>query len=915
MIGLKGFTFPSPLNRLTLDNVTIGEIESNATSALRIAHLTVSNSNISTIRSSAFSEFTHLDTFQMTDCRIENISSSAIMSATSNFTMQACHVGRMMTSALNMPAARVVLRENRIARLASGSLHLREWNDLLVENNTLEHVEWHAFYNIGESKVPISAGAHGEHDAAAARAVTVRFVVRQNQIVEADQGAFIFSPQAHQLQLEDNYFRRYCSCTLSTWTADLTQTSQRTETTSQTTSPDDQKPAEALWLGSSLLNTSYCWMAKDEAECLSMPEGYYYMANYTCPRRHETVECTNRFKARGGVYARQPGGSELPQSGADIVKNDNGDAKPIGFITSKQDIVLVIILAVVATIVLLSIFVGFGLSRRRSKSRQGDVAKGKSSSGDERITCSPLLPPGSEKSNIHLGSGVVSSGSISRLSVKEYRNYLDELGPIYSEPSDPPFISGSNPHQQPQQQQQPTSSLLVPPEIPAMPVEWTTKGRDAEGAKMTIDRGTQTFNSEEEKLPSLAQEFTDDVFAALKDTLDVSATYSEVKDNLIQIRNSETGADKKDAKDDDQDNNVVDYREIYDVIRVIDSSNNRPSTSSNKSEHIYCRPWNARDSASSESPQREAAFFGAPAVELATAEPTAVITDPVGIAASPASPAKERAPDSEAANENGKQPFYIRGSLPKWPPPAKSEVKSPVFANRNRSLSANNPPASPTKIGSLPPTNNGAGTGSGSPCKTKDAKGGGRSSTVTRPVNLNRMPSASRQGGSFAKRDDGGKTDGCKATRNGSTSFLSPTRSLGKETSQSTVSQVEPATEAACAAADGTTEMVNASNVPSGLSHPETTPAPSSNVVQLQQPIEDEYSEPRDRADSEYSEVSAAPFSFSFRRPLLQRPSQSVAIPPVKPARIASPTAVCDDYANPQDMADPTTIYAELPSN
>jgi hypothetical protein len=59
---LKSFTFTSPLDHLVFENVTIsGQIHANATSALRIVRLSISDSRIGWIEAGAFSEFTHLD--------------------------------------------------------------------------------------------------------------------------------------------------------------------------------------------------------------------------------------------------------------------------------------------------------------------------------------------------------------------------------------------------------------------------------------------------------------------------------------------------------------------------------------------------------------------------------------------------------------------------------------------------------------------------------------------------------------------------------------------------------------------------------------------------------------------------------------------------------------------------------------
>ena len=853
--------------------MTIDDIESNATSALRIVHLSIEESTIGHIHPSAFSELTHLDTFQVIDSRIQLIGSSAISSATSHFTVRRCRIERMAEDALNMPVARVVLDDNVIANLGSGSLHLREWNDLLIENNTLEKVERHAFYNIGEPKV-----------------ADVRFVFRRNKVIVSDVGAFIFSAQAHKLQLEDNYFRHDCNCQLSTWAADLTQVNERLETTSQSTPINERTASAALWLGPALFNSSFCWLSKSEATCNNIQQGFYHMNNYTwsmCPRRREIVQCMERFAPQ----IRVPLSSASP--GFNVSDHRDGFMRPIGF-SSKQDLIMVIVLAVVVAVVLISIFIGLALAKRRSKSRQdGVVSKGDlhPADRDERITCSPLLP--TEHHEKHLGSGVVSSGSISRLSVKDYRTYLDELGPIYSEPTDPPL--GSTPSAA-----HTTVVDSIPPEIPAFPIQWTTKSLDSTGsgerAKMTIDRGTQTLNQDPIR-PSLAQEFTDDVFAALKDTLEVSPTYCQVKDSIVsQVKTKETGASASSA-DAKGEVNVLDARDLYDVIQVVDSKPTRPSTSSAASEHIYCKPWDARDSVLSKSPSssgsadKESKFFPANTQADAseqTGDPATCSADSDRPKTASPSTVKDRSSSSGSSDGERKsdghspsrqQPFYIRGSLPKWPPPAKESGKS---STRIRTSPAHPPLASPTRFNSLTPTPGGPVS------PTKDTRPPWRIAATTKPATnpTNRAP------GRAASFNRGQST---------SNNSFSPTRfgARADRTESAKTPELQPSPEAV--QPETKTEAavkLSVTSSPSGAQH-----------------SEGEYSNPRDHADGQYSEVTSQPFSFSFRRPLFQQRATSPVAetaPPSKPSRVASPV-MCSDYADPRDQTD--NLYAVLPSN
>lgn len=674
---MKSFTFPSPLDRLLVDNVTVtGQIQSNATSALRIVQLSIQGSRIGSIAAGAFSEFTHLDSLEIRSTSVGEIDERAFSSAASSFIMEFCEIGRMSRSALSMPVARVTLHSNHIDVLATGALYLREWNELLVENNTVALVERHAFYNIGEPKL-LPAPKAGRD---------VRFIIRYNNFQQVQPGAFIISAQVPQLKLEANSFQQECDCQMAGWTAQLTQITRRIETTTSASSLEDSVP-DALWLGSSLFNSSLCWLDQIAAECLDLPEPQFLsMNNYT------EEFCSD---ARETEFSRCVTTRRSLQDVSRIIEFEMGDdsvTKLVGF-SSRQDLVMIIVLGVLSACVLLAVCLGMAIIRFRSKTRRQNRGH-KTASDDERVTCSPLIPNVEKQ----LGSGVVSSGSISRLSVKEYRNYLEELGPIYSEPLDPPNASGW--------QTLPTDS--VPPAVPAMPIQWTPKSavKIEDTDKQTMDRGTQTLentkNPESEDRPttfdvvdppsSLALEFTNDVMAALRDKLEVSPLYSEVKDSVI-------------PKEDGTLSKGDTAPELYDLIRVVDGEQ-RPSTSSTKSEHIYCKPWSA-DPSESRLPSLD---DDAASIELKSED-----RQPSG-----------SLPTTGLDNASNlkTQPFHVRGSVPKWPPPVREDKP----ANRNHT-EPRFTPASSTKDAKPPPWRNTSRPVTKKPATTLHGNSGGSTKT------------------------------------------------------------------------------------------------------------------------------------------------------------------------------------------
>lgn len=798
-LDLKNFTFPSPLDRLQLINVTIlGQIQSNATSALKIGQLSIGGSRIGSIATGAFNELTLMDSLEMYSTWVDLIAERAFASAASTLRLENCRIGRMDQNALNMPVVNVFLRGNQIQVLATGALNLREWNQLMIENNNITLVERHAFYNIGEPKLLPVTGRIEEN---------VRFIIRRNEFRNVQQGAFIISAQVPQLKLEENDFRQDCDCEMNSWASQLTQITRRTETTTTSGSPVSQQIVpDALWLGSSLFNSSQCWLDQSAAECLEFIQPRFLsMNNYT------EEFCTAERKAEiSRCVATKRSNHDIHGMAVDFQADGGNGIKLVSF-SSRQDLLMIIVLGVLCAFVLLAVCLGLVVAHFRSKTRRQDRGR-KTLSAEERVTCSPLIP--NSNGEKQLGSGVVSSGSISRLSVKEYRNYLEELGPIYSEPMDPP-----DGHQFTLNKQEP----VVPPQVPAMPVQWTPKNSQKvgdDGNKRTIDRGTQTLIEEmkvvddqlvssvqlmEPTTSSLALEFTEDVMAALKDKMDISPMYSEVKDSILsKVEEKPTAA--KESKP-----------ELYDLIRVVDTGQ-RPSTSSAGSDHIYCKPWSAS------SDPLKSPFF--PLTETPLIDKKEVEEDLT----------QSTKPSKTAESGSVKsQPFHVRGSLPKWPPPVREAKPA---ANRNRTGSKTgssiSPPASPTKETTKLPT---------------------WRSNSSRPTPSKKTTTRSESAPPSQKSQRLASTDQSKPQSN-----------------RKPISVESPAVD-----------LVSRSPSPPPL-------VENTNHV----------------VDDEYAEVTAQPFSFSFRRPLFADRQEKNGGPP-KPARTT--TLLCE-YADPRDLNEP--LYSEL---
>ena len=123
--------------------------------------------------------------------------------------------------------------------------------------------------------------------------------------------------------------------------------------------------SEALWLGSSLFHSSSCRIDSATAQCASViPEGHYlFMVNYTSEFcvRPEVMQCVATLR-------RNNDHSVLNQSS---LVNDSGYRYGIASIglNSIQDVILVSIMAVLASAFLLAVLLGLFYARRRTKSR------------------------------------------------------------------------------------------------------------------------------------------------------------------------------------------------------------------------------------------------------------------------------------------------------------------------------------------------------------------------------------------------------------------------------------------------------------------------------------------------------------------------------------------------------------------
>lgn len=829
-------------------------------SALRIVQLRIDGSRIGTIASTAFSALTHLDSLELRSSQVDVVEEEAVASAASSLTIEDCQIGLMNRGALSMPAARVTLRGNTITVLASAALHLREWNELLVENNTILSVERHAFYNIGEPKT-----VHvGDSE--------LRFVIRHNVFHKVESGSFVISAQALKFQLEGNQFLQLCDCQMTAWTADLTQVNRRTETTVPLSSLDatagwkDQREAPgALWLGSSLFNTSSCWIDQAAADCLSLSaSSFFSMDGYTkqvCSPGEQQQKLSHCITIKRSSHDGDQPNKDTFGTG----DGGSGIIRAVGFIRSQQDMLMVVILAVLAALILLGVFIGLMFARRHQTKTRHQSGNAGNKMLDDRTTSSPLLPD-SEK---QLGSGVISSGSISRLSVKEYRSYLEELGPIYSEPLDSPL---DGPKRLPP---------APPPDIPAIPIEWIPKTQtkaknDSEKGKSTIDRGTQTFiELVEENTPayssSLAHEFTQDVLSALSDKLEISPMYSEVKDSIKPEGKLTTSEPLRDAIK----SASLAGGDLYDLIRVVDSSQPRPSTSSAGSEHIYCKPWR-KDSDPLKSPlltsdPEKSKLLPGGLAGLANgrnqpkdSEPTNEIQVPQnGAYAQVHRSATSKSPPVAAKLQNDpaekkRQPFYIRGSLPKWPPPSK-EVGTPA-RNGRPGTNGNGPPKSHSMRSAV-----------------------GTRSSVSPPVSPTKQLKPARRSNSATKSP--------KTVTSSPTSPSKATPSL-HDTTDVNPSLTSLTNSQEAGECDAPREVISA--MPT--TEPATVEAPT----------------------DEYSEVTSVPFSFSFRKPLFDCKESPISVPgssAVSPPKVTTgmPSPILCEYADPRDQRDANEpLYSEL---
>jgi hypothetical protein len=208
--------------------------------------------------------------------------------------------------------------------------------------------------------------------------------------------------------------------------------------------------------------------------------------------------------------------------------------------------------------------------------------------------------------------------------------------------------------------------------------------------KVSESENLSSTSNGEPLASSLALEFTQDVMAALRDKMDVSPLYSEVKDSIVskQLDNNEESAALT------KGTSTI-TPEFYDLIKVVDQgAGPRPSTSSARSEHIYCKPWDDADPSGSKNrlPSSVADETPPPAagvelkVDKESAGGDALLLLPP--------PAKQKNNVPVAIKS---QPFHVRGSLPKWPPPAIKTPSQNRSGSRTTNSSTCSPPTSPVK--------------------------------------------------------------------------------------------------------------------------------------------------------------------------------------------------------------------------
>ncbi|XP_065581462.1 uncharacterized protein LOC136040946 [Artemia franciscana] len=474
--------FPSPLRKMELINVTTDAIGTNAVSGLMIDAVLIADSQIGEIAEHAFQQRSLVTSFTIRNTTIQRIRGRALSCAATSFILSDSKIGTIESLGVSMPAAKNSICNNDITLIKNGAFHMKSWNDLEIRNNTIGTVEKNAFINIRQPQLEVFED----------KSVPIRFVIAENNVKNAQVGAFVFSAQTAMPTLEDNFFWHLCDCDLNKWSADLTQAVRSTDV-AEVESLYQNNTAEtgALWIGSALYNNSFCQVQPTESLCFAIQESFLPMANYTdyyCPKTRAAIECITSTSSKSeatGISKIQTDIESEQVSQTEVKKLDNR-------------ILMIIVLTVGLAILILIGATTILLVKKREHDKR---RRSGSRDSEGLVTCSPLLMA-------HEEAGAMRSGSISKLSIADYKTSL--LPP-------------------PEAEQQAMSLASQATDVTDIEDVLMDNKKDCFDSK-TIDRGIQT---DSQAMETITEDFAEAVLAAIKDKLQISPTYSEVRDKLF----------------------------------------------------------------------------------------------------------------------------------------------------------------------------------------------------------------------------------------------------------------------------------------------------------------------------------------------------------------------------------------------
>uniref|UniRef100_A0A1B6C0W2 LRRCT domain-containing protein n=1 Tax=Clastoptera arizonana TaxID=38151 RepID=A0A1B6C0W2_9HEMI len=257
-------TFASPAAHLTIKNSEVHTIRSNAFSAIQIASVTIQNTTLHKVETTAIKEGTFIKTLELIEVKLHTIATNAWTSAISNLIIHQSNLSEVQEGAFNITVAAVTLTDNMFDRTHSRAFILKDWSSMLVDNNTFKHMGSNAIQCIWRQILDITP-----------QQSPPSFTFINNFLADADSNVISFlSDNEIDMKVNSNYFMQSCLCEMKSKLHDILNVSD---------------PMLEIFF-----RTSMCHLDPFFSKCFSLPVDYINMYNFTdlvCSSNSNKINC------------------------------------------------------------------------------------------------------------------------------------------------------------------------------------------------------------------------------------------------------------------------------------------------------------------------------------------------------------------------------------------------------------------------------------------------------------------------------------------------------------------------------------------------------------------------------------------------------------------------------------------------